>query len=111
MNTIGKNNSKSNQQSKGKWKDSNPRKEGNPKPSDGSIGSKEKDTKGKSKCTYCNSGYHPESSCMKKTIDLIAHTLQQNNLGHLIPENSKKKEEKTPKTKGNAHALIAIHSS
>ncbi|KAH9291034.1 hypothetical protein KI387_044163 [Taxus chinensis] len=73
-----KNNSKSNQQFKGKAKkDSDPRKEGKPKPLDGSTGSKEKrDKKGNSKCTYCNRGYHPESSCMKKTIDLMAQSLQ-----------------------------------
>lgn len=89
----GKNNSKSNQQSKGKGKkELDPRKEGNPKPPDGSTNSKEKkDKKGKSKCSYCNRGYHPESSCMKKTIDLMAQTLQQNNLSNLIPEGAKKK--------------------
>lgn len=78
----GKNNSKSNRQSKGKGKkELDPRKEGNPKPPDGSTSSKEKkDKKGKSKCSYCNRGYHPESSYMKKTIDLMAQTLKKNNL-------------------------------
>lgn len=95
----GKNKSKSNQQSKGnEKKEPYPRKEGNPKPLDGSTSSKEKDKKGKSKCSYCNHGYHPESSCMKKTIDLMAQTLQQNNLGNLISKvlrrSRKKKHQK-----------------
>jgi hypothetical protein len=86
-----KSNSKSKQKGKGK-KDPDPRKGGNFKPSDESSSSKEgKGKKGKSKCSYCNHGYHPESSCMKKTIDLMAQTLQQNNLGDCIPENAKKK--------------------
>ena len=41
----------------------------------------------------------------------MAQTLQQHNLGDFIPESAKKQKEKEPETKGNAHALIAIHSS
>jgi hypothetical protein len=49
---------------------------------------------------------------MKKHIDLMAHTLQQNNLGKFIPEgvNKWKEEDLAPK-KGNHHALVAINSS
>ena len=46
-------------------KDPNPRKGGKFKPFDKSSNSKEgKGKKGKSKCSYCNKGYHRESSCM-----------------------------------------------
>jgi hypothetical protein len=49
---------------------------------------------------------------MKKQINLMAQTVQQNNLGNFIPEGAKKKkeEEHAPK-KGNHHALVAINSS
>ena len=108
----GKANSKDHQKGKGK-KDPDPRKGGHPKPPDGSSGSKErKGTKGQSMCNYCHRGFHPESACMKKTIDLMAQTLQQHNLGDHIPENAKKKSgEKAPDPRGNRHALIALHSA
>ena len=49
---------------------------------------------------------------MKKQIDLMAHALQQNNLGNFIPEGvKKKKEEDHAAKKGNDHALVAINSS
>jgi hypothetical protein len=55
---------------------------------------------------------HEESACMKKQIDLMAHTLQQNNLGNFILEGVKKeKEEDHSPKKGNHHALVAINSS
>jgi hypothetical protein len=49
---------------------------------------------------------------MKKQIDLMAHALQQNNLGNFIPEGFKKQKEyyHAPK-KGNYHALVAVNSS
>jgi hypothetical protein len=48
------------------------KKEENPKPFDDSFGSKGgKGNKGKSKCGYYNSGYHPKSTSMKKKIDLM----------------------------------------
>ena len=108
----GKANSKDHQKGKGK-KDPDPRKGGHPKPPDGSSGSKErKGTKRQSMCNYCHRGFHPESACMKKTIDLMAQTLQQHNLGDHIPENAKKKSgEKAPDPRGNRHALIALHSA
>ena len=103
---------KSKLKGKGKVQEAS-KKEGNSKPFDDSSGSKGgKGKKGKSKCGYCNRGNHPESSCMKKTIDLMAKVLQQNNLGDYIPENAKKKpEDKPPERRGNSHALIAINSS
>jgi hypothetical protein len=107
-----KSNLKTKQKGKGK-KDPEQRKEGNFKPFDESSSSKGgKGKKGKTKCGYCNHDYHPESSCMKKTIDLMVQTLQQNNLGDCIPENAKKKPgDKAPQNRGNSHALISIHSS
>ena len=90
---------KPNQQYKGKGKarDLDPIKGGNPKPLNDSSSSKgKKGKKGNFKCPYCNRGYHPEFSYMKKTIDLMAMTLQQNNLGHHILESSKKKTEEKP---------------
>jgi hypothetical protein len=105
-------NLKSKQKGKGKAH-SEQKKEGNSKPFDDSSSSKGgKGKKGKSKCGYCNRDYHPESSCMKKTIDLMAKALQQNNLGDCIPENAKKKSgDQPPDKRGNSHALISIHSS
>jgi hypothetical protein len=35
-----------------------------------------KSKKYKSKCNYCNSGYHPKSSCMKNTINIMAQNIQ-----------------------------------
>ena len=42
---------------------------------------------------YCNLGNHPESPCMKKSINLMAKVHEQNNIGDYIPENAKKKLE------------------
>jgi hypothetical protein len=49
---------------------------------------------------------------MKKHNDLMAHLLQQNNLGNFIPEGVKKKKEEDPAPKkGNHYALVEINSS
>jgi hypothetical protein len=106
-------NNSQNQKSKKKGKGkvhADPKKEGYSKPFNDSSGSKGgKGKKGK-KCTYCNRGFHPESTCMKKKIDLMAHILQKNNLGDHIPEGAKKKpEDQSPR--GNPHALVVVHSS
>ena len=87
MHEKGKSKMKPNQQYKGKGKarDPEPRNGWNPKPRDDSSSSKgKKGKKGNLKCPYCNRGYHPESYCMQKTIDMMAKTLQQNNLSHHI---------------------------
>jgi hypothetical protein len=62
---------------------------------------------------YCHKGFHPESTCMQKQIDLISQILQQNNLGDRIPEGAKKKkpEDQNPKKDNSSYALIAINSS
>jgi hypothetical protein len=88
-----------------------PNNEGYSKPFDDSSGSKgRKGKKGKTKFGYCNRGYHPESTCMKKDIDQITQIFQKNNLGDHIPEASKKKPEYQSK-RGNSHALISINFS
>ena len=43
-----------------------------------------------SKCAYCSKGYHPESSCMKKQIDMLTQILENNNIS--LPNCSKKME-------------------
>jgi hypothetical protein len=90
-----------------------PKKEGYTKPFTDASGSKgEKGRKGE-KCTYCHKGFHSESACMQKQIDLMSQILQQNKLGDCILEGAKKKKpEDTNSKKGNSsHALISIHSS
>jgi hypothetical protein len=77
---------------KGKGKNPEARKEKFSKPTDESSS----DHKGKKKeeiykCSYCQKGYHPEYSCMRKTIDEMAKMLQQNNL--MVPTNARKKDE------------------
>jgi hypothetical protein len=92
------------------------KKKGYSKPFNDSSGSKDSsDSKKKKKgkqCTYCNKLNHEESTCMKKHIDLMAQTLQQNKLGNFIPKRVKKQKEEDPAPKkGNHHSLVAINSS
>ena len=93
-----KNTSTPNSKLKGKGKvHSEPKKEGHSKPLDDTSSSKGgKGKKGKSKCGDCNRGFHPKSSCMKKTSNLMAKLLQQNNLGDCNPEDAKKLEDQLP---------------
>jgi hypothetical protein len=73
------------------------------------------DPKGKGeKCTYHHKGFHSESACMQKQIDLMSQIIQQNNLGDHIPEGAKKKKKPkdlNSKKDNSSHALIAINSS
>ena len=90
-----------------------PKKEGYTKPFTDASGYKgEKGRKGE-KCTYCHKGFHSESACIKKKIDLMSQILQQNNLGHRILEgaNKKKLEDLNSNKDNSSHALIAINSS
>ena len=102
-----------NQQQKDKGKaHSHPKKEGYTKPFNDSSGSRNEKGKKGNRCTYCQRGFHPESSCMKKQIDQMAEILQKHNLGDHIPQGAKKKTEDPPHGKGNNfHALVAINSS
>jgi hypothetical protein len=97
-----------------KWKaHAHPKKEGYTKPfTEASRSKGEKGGKGE-KCTYYDKGFHLESTCMKKKIDLMSQILQQFFFGYLIPEGAKKKKPKDLNSKkGNSsHALIAINSS
>ena len=64
----GKNKSKDSKQQEKKKKE-------NPNSSKGSSNprkDKEKKKQEKKKFTYCHKGYHPESACMKKMIDMMA---------------------------------------
>jgi hypothetical protein len=98
---------------KDKWKaHAHMKKEGYKKTFIDASGSKgEKGRKG-DKCTYCHKGFHSESACMQKKIDLMSQILQQNNLGDRILEGAKKKNPEDPHSKkGNSsHTLIAIKS-
>ena len=74
--------------SKGKKKDRDskqPEKKKQDKPNihdGGSNRCKDKDKMGKenTKCTYCHKGWHLESECMKKTIDMMVQLLEKNNI-------------------------------
>jgi hypothetical protein len=67
---------------------------------DGSSGSKGgKGKKGKPKCGYCNHDSHPESTCMKKQIDLMVQVLQKNNLWEHIPKGSQEEAKRSSTNK------------
>jgi hypothetical protein len=91
----------------------NPKKEGYSKPFNDASGSKGGKRKKGEKCTYFHKGFHTESAYTQKNIYRMAQILQQNKLGHRIPEGSKKKkpEDQNPKKGNSSHALIAINSS
>jgi hypothetical protein len=66
---------------KGKGKNPEARKEKFSKPTDESSSDhKGKKKKERSKCIYCQKGYHCEDSCMRKTMDEMEKMLQRNNL-------------------------------
>jgi hypothetical protein len=90
----------------------NPKKEGYSKPFTDASGSKGEKGRKEEKCTYFHKGFHPESACMQKQIDLMTQILQQNNLGDRTPEGAKKKpEDQNPKKGNSSHALIVNKSS
>ena len=71
---------------KSKKKDKNPpeqkrdKNESQEEPQGSKKNSQKKKNKGEmSKCAYCSKGYHPESSCMKKQIDMLTQLLEKNN--------------------------------
>ena len=96
---------------KNKSKDSNKndkKKQYRPKCSYGvSNPCKDKDKKGKekTKCTYCHKGWHPESACMKKNINMMAQLLEKKNI--LVPEGIGKKDGgSSSDKKERCHALV-----
>jgi hypothetical protein len=61
---------------KGKRKShANVKKEGYSKPFTDASGSKGEKGRKREKCTYCHKGFHPESACMQKNIDLMTQIL------------------------------------
>jgi hypothetical protein len=75
----------SHQYHKSKYKDKNkshahPKKEGYTKPFTDAFRSKGGKGRKGEKCTYCHKGFHPESTCMKKQIDLVSQILHKKNL-------------------------------
>jgi hypothetical protein len=54
-------------------------------------------------------GFHPESSCMKNTIDLMAQSLEEHHLEDFIPDNARKNPlNKTSSERDNGHASLSI---
>ena len=80
-----------------------------PKNPDGGLNPcKYKDNKGsdKYKCTYCHKGWNLESSYMNKTIDMITHLLERNNIP--VPNSARKKDGSLAfDNKEKRHALVA----
>ena len=73
------------------------KKEGKQNSTDESSSSKElKRKKEKTKCSYYNKGFHLETSCMKKTIDLITQSFEQHHLEDSIPNNATNKPSDKP---------------
>jgi hypothetical protein len=99
---------KNKQKNKGK-KDQENKKEGKKNSIDENSSSKaSKGNKEKTKCSYCNMGFHIESSYMKKTIHIMAQTLEKHQFESCIPDN----ERKNPSSKRvNGHALLSISYS
>ena len=59
-----------------------------------------------SKCAYYSKGYHPESSCMKKQIDMLTQLLDKNKIS--LPECAKKREGGSNlDDKERVHALVS----
>ena len=67
---------------------SNPKE--NKRSSDGSSCSKKKKKFEKTKCPYCMRGFHPESQCMKKTINQLIILLEHNNIA--LPQGAEMSE-------------------
>ena len=76
-------------------------------PFDGASGSKKNKNKkfGKAQCSYCMRGFHPESHCMKRTIDKMEKILEKSNIS--LPEGARKTEsrEETKDHDERCHAL------
>ena len=89
------------------------KKQDRPKNPDGGLNPcKDKDKKGKekTKCTYCQKGWNPEISCMKKTIDMMASLLEKNNTP--VPDRTRKKYGSSGSDdKENFHALVVGSSN
>ena len=72
------------------------------------LGSRKNMQKGKEKikCSYCGRGFHPESSCMKRTNYQRALLLEKNNI--TLPEGVRKKDNQDRNNQPErGHALMA----
>jgi len=70
-----------------------------------------KSKKERKKCSYCNIGFHIETSCMVKTIDLTVKVIQKHDLADCIQYSVKKNSNKPPEDQGKVHVLTIISSS
>ena len=95
---------------KGKQKDESPvEKEQSNDPSD-SKRSKKND-KGKTLCSYCERGFHPESSCMRRTIDEMSLLLKKHNITVLASTRKADHREDIEEHEETCHPLKAIYST
>ena len=92
---------------KGKQKDESPVEK---EQSNGPSCSKrsKKNGKGKTLCSYCGRGFHPESSCMRRTIDEMALLLKKHNI--TVPASTRKADHRE-ETKEHEDALHALKAS
>ena len=79
-----------------------------------SLGSKKdpqkKKNKGEmSKWACCSNGYHPESSCMKKKIDMLTQHLEKNNIS-LLECTIKREGRSNSNDSERVHAVVAKNS-
>ena len=67
--------------------------------------------KGKTLCSYCGRGFHPESTCIRRTIDEMALLLKKHNI--IVPASARKAEhrEETKEHEETCHALKASFST
>ena len=77
------------------------------------LGSKRSKNNGKGKtlCSYCGSGFHPEISCMRRIIDEMALLLKKHNI--TVPASARKADhrEEIEEHEETCHALKAICST
>ena len=63
-----------------------------------------------SKCAYCSKGYHPESSCMNKQIDMLTQLLEKNNIS--LPDCSiRGKEDQIQRTEREYIPWLLAHQA
>ena len=75
---------------------------------EGDFGSKKKKKFEKKKCPYCMRGFHPEDSCMKKTLHRLKALCVQNNIS--LPQRvvMSDDEEQTEEDEIFLHASLSL---
>ena len=70
-----------------------------------------KNDKGKTLCSYCGRGFHPERTCMRRKIDEMALLLKKHNI--TVPTSARKDDhkEETEEYEETCHALKASCST